>query len=281
MQAEQRVVKSSQRLFVRHIAIPVEHGSWVFLFSPLLIGLFAGGELTGASFYFIGAALASFLIRQPITILVKIISKRRPRSEMPAALFWTGVYGLAVIAALAGLIATGYAWLITLAVIALPVFGWNLWLVSRRAERRQPLVEIAGSSVLALTAPAAYWVGVGSYNPTGWLLWGLTCLQAAVSIYYAYLRLEQRAWKSVPALRECWRAGRAVVAGATGAVVLVTGLSLLKITPAFLPLAYAIQWLETLYGTFNPAVGVKPTRIGIRQLIVSSAYTVAFILLWG
>jgi hypothetical protein len=33
---------ASQPIFVRHIALPQDHGSWVFLLSPLLIGLFAG-----------------------------------------------------------------------------------------------------------------------------------------------------------------------------------------------------------------------------------------------
>ncbi len=28
-------------LFVQHIAVPQDHGSWVFIFSPLLIGIFA------------------------------------------------------------------------------------------------------------------------------------------------------------------------------------------------------------------------------------------------
>ena len=50
--------------------------------------------------------------------------------------------------------------------------------------------------------------------------------------------------------------------------------------PTWLWLAYALQFAEVVWGTFFPAVGVKPTRIGIRQLIVSTLFTLVFILTW-
>ena len=281
MQGEQSVQKPRSQIMLRHVAVPNEHGSWVFLFSPLLIGLFAGGTFQTVIFFLVGAALAAFMLRQPITILVKIISKRRPRTELPATAFWIALYGLIGLGFLAGLIAMGFEQLLFLAAPALPVFAWHLWLVSRRSERRQPIVEIAGSGVLGLVAPAAYWVGVGHYDPTGWLLWGLTWLQSAVSIYYAYLRLEQRVWKSVPNRLECWLAVRKHISAATAAVILVSVLAVTRTVPVWLPLAYAIQLAETLWGTFNPAVKVKPTQIGVRQLIVSTLFTVAFIFAWG
>ena len=53
--------------FRRQIALPQDHGSWVFLLSPLLIGLFTGGQFSAASAALIVAALAAFLIRQPLT----------------------------------------------------------------------------------------------------------------------------------------------------------------------------------------------------------------------
>ena len=72
-------------LIRRQIALPQDHGSWVFLLSPLLIGLFAGGWVS-ASAYLVLAAMAAFLIRQPVTMLVKIYSHRRPRRRPPRRL---------------------------------------------------------------------------------------------------------------------------------------------------------------------------------------------------
>ena len=45
-------------------------------------------------------------------------------------------------------------------------------------------------------------------------------------------------------------------------------------------LAFSIQLLETIWGTFRPAVGLRPTAIGFRQLAVSTLFTITFIWLW-
>jgi hypothetical protein len=270
-----------QTIFLRHIALPQDHGSWVFLISPLIIGLFAGGRWTSASAYLILAALAAFLIRQPTTIAVKVYSKRRSRRDLPAALFWIGIYAILGIANLAGLIVQGYGYLLYLAIPAGPVFAWHLYLVSRRSERRQAGVEILGSGVLALAAPAAYWVGLGQINPMGWWLFGLTWFQSAASIVYAYMRLEQRSLNETPNLGERLTLGRRAIAYSTFNLLSVGFLSLTGILPLLLPIPYLLQWGETLWGTLRPAIGVKPTLIGVRQLIVSTLFTILFILTWN
>ena len=267
--------------FRRMVALPNEHGAWVFLLSPLLIGLFAAGHFTLASALLIVAALAAFLLRQPVSILVKAYSGRRPRTDLPAARFWMIVYGLIGLLALVGLIFQGHSYLLLLALPGIPVFLWHLYLVSRRAERRQAGVEIIASGVLALSAPGAYWVGIGNPDPTGWWLFALCWLQSAASIVYAYLRLAQRELKEMPdrptQIRMAWRA----LIYTTFNMAAVLDLSILAILPQYLFLPYLLQWLETLWGTLNPAVGVKPTRIGLRQLAVSSLFTLLFILTWS
>jgi hypothetical protein len=136
--------------------------------------------------------------------------------------------------------------------------------------------------VLALAAPAAYWVGLGRPDPLGWWLFALAWLQSAASIVYAYLRLEQRELRAVPDLPARFRMGRRALlyTGFNLAAVLV--LSLLKILPPLLPVPFALQFAETLWGALvRPAVGFKPTAIGVRQLIVSTLWTVLFILAWN
>lgn len=272
--------KTTLNLFQRHIALPQDHGSWVFLFSPLLIGLFAGGSWSTASFFLVVSSVAAFLIRQPVTMIVKAYSGRRSRRDLPAAYFWTGVYTVVGLAGVLGLILAGYGFLLILAVPGIPVFIWHLYLVSRREERRQVGVELVGIGVLSLTAPAAYWTGQGAYTAYGWWLWVLTWFQAAASIVYAYLRLEQRSLKSLPPLRIRLQLARRALAYTTFNLAAVTMLSVSGVLPLLLPVAYAVQWLETIWGSINPAIGVKPTRIGIRQLLVSTLFTIVFILAW-
>jgi hypothetical protein len=265
----------------RRIALPTDHGSWVFILSPLLIGIFAGENWSIASAYLIIAALAAFLVRQPVTIAVKAYSGRRSKGDLPAARFWILVYALIGALAVTGLIQDGFAYILVLAVPGIPVFIWHLYLVSKRAERRQAGVEIVASGVLALAAPAAYWVGTGWRDPLGWWLFLLTWFQSAASIVYAYLRLEQRQLLSVPDVQtRLYMARRALLYTTFNLVVVVT-LSLRDILPPLLPIPYALQWVETLWGTYYPAVGARPTSIGLRQLAVSSLFTLLFILTWN
>lgn len=270
----------NNNIFVRHVALPSDHGSWVFLLSPLLIGLFAGNSWSLAAIFLVIASLAAFLIRQPITFAVKVYSGRRGRRDLNAAWFWMGVYGLIGTLALIGLVWQGFAYLFILALPGIPVFAWHLYLVSKRAERRQMAVEIVGSGVLAMTAPAGYWIGVGALDPIGWLLLVLTWLQSAASIVYAYLRLEQRQLGARPELKIRLKMGQRALLYTTFNMVFVIILSIFNVVSLMLFIPYALQWGETIWGTLKPAVGMRPTVIGIRQLIVSSLFTVLFILTW-
>jgi hypothetical protein len=266
--------------FRKQIFLPQDHGAWVFIFSPLLVGLFAGGRFTFASLTLIVTVMTAFLLRQPVTITVKAYSGRRPKSDLPAARLWIVVYGIIILIALTGLILTGFGYILLLAIPGAPVFVWNLWLVSKREERRQVNVELIATGVLSLAAPAAYWVGIGRYDAAGWWLWILVWFQTAASIVYAYLRLEQRELDQVPARRELWQMGLRSFAYTTFNLAAALALSLFAILPRFIFLPYLIQWSETLWGIFHPAIRWKPTQIGIRQLIVSILWTIAFIATW-
>lgn len=265
----------------RHVAIPAEHGAWVFLLSPLLIGLFAGGRWTMPGLYLVIAALGAFLARQPATLVVKVWSGRRSREVLPAAVRWLVVYGAVCLSFAAGLLLRGFGFVLWLGVPAAPVLGWHLWLVARREERRQWLVEIVGAGALALAAPAAYWVGSGRAEPDGWWLWLLTWAQSSASILYAYLRLEQRPKSLSLPLRERLRMGVPALAASLANLLGALALGLYGVVGPWLFAAYAPQHLEAIRGTLRTAAGHKPRTIGFRQLSVSALYTVLFVLLWG
>jgi hypothetical protein len=273
-------MSKSNSLFRRHIAIPQDHGSWVFILSPLLIGLFVGERFTPASINMIIAAMGVFLLRQPVSMAVKSYSGRRSKADLPAARFWIFVYGTIILLTLAGLIADGFTYILYLAIPGIPVFIWHLYLVSKRAERKQEGVEILATGALALAAPAAYWIGQGGYDLMGWALWLLTWLQSAASIVYAYLRLEQRGQAEAPERSEQWLMGKRALQYTSFNL----GLSILLGWFAFLPqwifIPFLLQWLETVWGITHPATGWKPTKIGIRQLIVSTLFTILFIVSW-
>ena len=267
-------------VFRRHVAVPQDHGSWVFILSPLLIGLFAGGRLNYASFNLIVAAMAAFMLRQPATMLVKIMARRRGHNDLPAARSWFGTYLFICLLAVLALVLEGFDYVIYLAAPGIGIFAWYLFLVSKRDERHQAGVEIVATGALSLAAPAAYWIGIGDYDPRGWRLWILVWMQTAASIVYAYLRLDQRLLDHVPDKMEQWRMGRRATIYTTFNLASSLTLGLVSALPAWIFLPYLLQWIETIRGILRPAIGWKPRRIGIRQLIVSTLWTILFILIW-
>jgi hypothetical protein len=182
--------------------------------------------------------------------------------------------------ALFALMLEGFGCILYLAVPGVLVFGWHLWLVSRRAERGRPGTEVIATGVLALAAPAAYWVGLGAYSPAGWWLWIMTWLQSAASIVYAFLRLEQRQQAVVPESSIRWSMGRRAFLYTSFNLAASLALGWSNLIPQLVFIPFLLQWLETLWGIIHPAIGWKPTRIGIRQLIVSILWTVLFIAFW-
>jgi len=269
-----------QKYFRRHIFLPQDHGSWVFILSPLLIGIFAGKTFSNATLYLVIAAMTAFLIRQPLTMVIKSYSGRRAINELPIASAWIAVYGVIIAFSALALFLDGFGFICLLAIPALPIFAWHLWLVSRREERRQIGIEIVATGVLSLSAPAAYWIGITQYDSIGWWLWLLTWMQSAASIVYAYLRLEQRGLDQVPTRSESWKMGSSAAIFISINLASSLGLGLGSLIPKWIFIPYLIQWLETIWGIAHPAVGWKPVRIGTRQLIVSIIWTALFIIFW-
>jgi hypothetical protein len=271
-----------QDYFKKQIALPQDHGAWVFIFSPLIIGIFAGGIFTFATFNLILAVMSAFMIRQPMAVIVKAYSGRRPKSDLAAARFWVLIYGSIAALALLGLILQGYGYVLNLAIPGAPVFAWHLWLVSQRAERKQAGIEIVATGVLALAAPAAYWVGIGRYDPLGWWLFLWAWLQSAASIVHAYLRLEQRDLKpdqlTAESRSELWKMGTRAFLYTSFNLSASLILGWANLIPQLIFIPFLIQWLETIWGITHPAAGWKPIRIGMRQFIVSTLWTILFIM---
>ena len=171
-----------RQILKRRVAWPADHGTWAFFLAPLVIGLVAGDRWCRGSLYLVVAALSGFLLRHPITTLVKIVSRRRGTQDLAAALFWSSLYlGIALLHLL-GLYLTGYGFVLILVIPGVAVFCWYLLLVARRDERGQKGVEILGAGVLALSAPAAYWIGLQWLDSGGWLLWGLCWIFSTMSM---------------------------------------------------------------------------------------------------
>ena len=274
---------SSPRIWRKHYALPAEHGAWIWWIGPLLIGAAAGGDPNPLLLLLALTALAAFLLRQPTTIAVKALSGRRTRDELRPALIWSAIYLAFASVGILLLVMAGQARLLLLALPGVLIFSWHLWLVSRRQERQQPGVEIIAAGALALTAPAAYWISGGASDLEAWLLWGLTWLQSAASIVHVYIRLKQRHLTLVPEMDERIRMGRRSLLYNGFNQLVSIGLAGAGWVPAMVPLAFGVSSVDAVEGVLRPAVGVAPRRIGLRQLLVSSAFVLLMVfayMLW-
>ncbi|MEN8240811.1 MAG: YwiC-like family protein [Chloroflexota bacterium] len=269
-----------KQVFQKQIAFPSDHGSWVFLLSPLLIGIFTSRTWSSDILYLVLGLLAAFFLRQPAAVAVKAFAKRRSKQVLPSALFWMAGYSAIGLIAIVQLILRGYHTLLWLLIPGGAVFIWHLWLVSKRSERHRMGVDIIASGTLALAAPAAYWVSLGESSPLGWLMWILAWLQSAASIVYAFLRLSQRKLSESPIKSELLIIGRRALMYSGFNLFFSIALSFYTQLPDLIWLPYLLQFAETYRGVTVPAIGQKPTSIGFRQLVVSTIFTVLFILVW-
>ncbi len=272
------VVQKSSTYLRKYLALPQQHGAWALWLGPYAVGLALAGWPGWASLWLTLGMLGGFLGLQPLTILVKALAGRRPAEERGPALLWTMLYGVLAAGGALGLAGVGAGFVLWLALPALPVLAWQLWLVAQRAERGQMGAEILGAAVLALSAPAAQAVGAGGFSPLSFWLWLLCALQSAGAIAVVYVALDYRRRAERPEWAERRRLARAAVIANGLALGGVSGLALAELVPPLAPLAFLVLLAETIYsGLLRPPVGVRPVIIGVRQTVITSLISLALI----
>ncbi len=55
-------------------------------------------------------------------------------------------------------------------------------------------------------------------------------------------------------------------------------LALVGWVPTLVPVAFGVTSVDAVGGILRPAVGARPRRIGVRQLLISSAFVVMMVL---
>jgi hypothetical protein len=248
---------------------------------PFVLGVAVGGRPRGDAFALFVAALAGFHLHHPAAIAVKALVGRRPRSDLAPAAVWIGIDGVVAALAIPCVVAHGHARILWLLVPAGVVFAVHLLLVARKAERRQETLEVLFAAVLALAAPAAYWVsgGVDPWEP--WILAGASWLAVAAGIANVHLRLRQRAAKRGSPAAVPWRGAVAALAlPVVGVVGSAAGLALSHAPPVVL-LAFLGLFADALASALRPDPTARPVAVGIREALVLLAFTVALAAGWN
>ena len=239
---------------IRSVALPSEHGGWMFLLEPLLLGLVVAGSWPGLALAV--AALGAVLLHQPIKVAAKDYLKgKRPLRTVWAERFMA-LYGLVAVVAFALVLRSGERAFLLPLLLALPLMMTQL-VYDARNQSRAALPELAGALALAALAPAIA-VLDGWSLARAWPLWLLVASRALPAILYVRARLKLDHGKPT-------QPGVAL-AGHIVALVGVAALALLGHAPWLAVAALLVLLARAAVGLSRYRRSVRPAILGMEEI---------------
>lgn len=251
--------------------IPHEHGAWVILYSPMILGFAASSAVAPVRWLLLGLAVTGvFLGREAAGLLLR-------RREKSGTAFWLGVYvALFLAGALPLILYYHITSLVQIGALAILLFCiHSYWLLRGRQDRSQ-WGEILGVGALTLTAPAAVAVSTGSLTALAWLLWAACLLYYSSSIFTVKMYLSaaksKRDWsesKRRKAGRDCFSYHLLLTVAVGLAAFRLGGREGFWLTAAYLPaLARAFRAVAMLTPVLPPL-----KRVGVLETVLALWFT--------
>lgn len=167
--------------------MPQEHGAWVVLYAPLVIGIALARPFAPlAQLCLILAVTGAFLIREPA---VQLLKGRQPRRYA----YWLGVYGAVLAAGGLPLLFVWRRWdMLTIGGLAAMFLGIHAllqMLPARKRLDRSQWGEIISVLGLTITAPAAFVAAGGALDGYAVCVWVICALYFAGGILNVKMNL--------------------------------------------------------------------------------------------
>jgi len=247
--------------------IPREHGAWVMLYVPFLMGVLVAPEPFPYSIPALLFVTGGYCARAPISVL---FSRRRQRHG-EATRWLAGFAAMAGIGAVGLLSHSAVRTMSAVVVVGAVSFVVNLWLATRR-EHRGFVGELVGIAGLVLTAPLGYLAANGPDSTMLVELWLLNLLYFGSSIVYVKWRVANLTSSGDGNASRRALAGLATYHGVGAACLgclIVSGF----VPP---PVAWAYVPLALRYG-LGRVVSVNPTltQVGVSEVIFAVLYLAA------
>jgi len=182
-----------ERSKIRAVALPTEHGGWSLTLEPAILGLIVAWSWHGLALACVG--MLAFLVRTPLKIVM--VDKRRKRwLERTSVALRVSIVELSLIIVLTFLGAIGANQKLWLPLIlALPLFGIQLWFDIRSKSRRL-LPELCGTIGIGALASAIV-LADGADIKLAIGLWVVVGARAIAAIPYVRTQVFRRRGKSV------------------------------------------------------------------------------------
>lgn len=240
---------------IKNIALPIEHGSWGFVFEPLLAGLLVAFSPSAlwVSLLIVGA----FLTRQPLKVLLNDWQAKRNLPQTAVARKFVLIYGaIFTVGLLGSLYFVPRAALLPF-LFVLPLAACQLYFDASR-KSRQLLPELTGavavSSSVAVIALADGWSLAAAVA-----LWAIFVARLVPSILYVRNRLLLEKGKDF---------SRGLpVASHVLAFALVSALAFYGLSPMLTVLMFAVLQGRATVGLSPFRSKIKAMRIGVWEVV--------------
>lgn len=255
MPANASTIPGRPKINFRVIALPVEHGSWGFVFEPLTAGLLVA--FSPPAVWILLLVVGAFLMRQPLKILLGDWRAKRNLPQTAAARKFFLIYGAIFMIGLTGSLyfVPRFAFLPFL--LILPFAAYQIYCDASR-KSRDLLPELTGavaiSSSVAVIALADGWT-----PPSAFALWGIFVARLIPSILYvrSRLRLEKAKdfTKTLP------------IVSHAAAFVIVGALAFYGLSPILTVLMFAVLLGRSTIGLSTYRSKIKAMRIGVWEVV--------------
>jgi YwiC-like protein len=253
---------AADRVNLRAVALPVEHGGWGMLGAPLLLGLLVAPS--GAGLGVALAALGAFLTHHPAKLLLADWRRGAAYRRTSVALGFVALYGSVAGFGIAVAARGQPGWWVPLAAAA-PLAAVQL-AYDARLQSRQLLPELMGAVALGSVA-AAEMRAAGLLLVACLAAWALLAAKATGAVLYVRARLRHD--RGLAAHRT------AAVAFHVGALGLALVLARAGYAPWLAVPAFVLLLARAAHGLSRVHPRVRPQVVGIHEM----AYGFSFVLL--
>jgi len=255
----------------KSLRLPKEHGAWAMLYVPFVLGSLAVSTtsfFSPATIFLLLSVTFLFIARQ--SLFDWLIARGRKTKDVSA--FRTMSIYAGISALFGGLVIWSFhrEWLVGFAVLTVLLLTFNSWQVIRRKDRTI-ITEAIAIIGLTLTAPASYYVALGTLDSKAWILWALCTLFFASSVFYVKLRVNSLNRRRNDLKRRSWRDCALYHLFLLLALValIATGNSNLCILAAFIPVI-----VRTVWHLRTSSSQVSLRRVGLWEIAYSFVFLV-------
>jgi hypothetical protein len=185
MAANVLTVNTNGNVRVRGIALPNEHGSWGFLFEPIVAAVAVAPSF--AAIWISLLVIGVFLTRRPLKILLSNRKAKRNSPQNAVAIKFILLYGAITSIGLAGSLIYAHIETFIPFVIVIPLAIYQIY-CDVLGRTRHLIPELTGA--VAISSSAAVIALAGGWNyPAAFALWGIFIARLIPSIVYVRNRL--------------------------------------------------------------------------------------------